>query len=349
MAAQCRAIFEAGGHRGLDPFGYRTVPGSRPRTLEPVAAEVEVVARIWAELVSRSTAQIAEGLDRDDVRHRVERPWTRDAVEAIARRGRFYLGYVTHRRGLEERPGRHPAIIDEETWRDGVAGMRRRVRGVVQRSSRHRTYLLAGLLHCGSCGKRLHGQAATSRGREWRYYRCRGCSASAVVADVVEGELCERISEAVLPANIIELAREQLRERLALPRDDGKLRRRLEQRRERLGQLFAWGDLTEAVYRRQRAEVERDLALLPDDDKLVLFDRHRGLMVSMAENVAAATPEQLRELILMLVERAETWDRGLGPVRWTGPARPFFAVVGVAPPDGFEPPTRSLGRCRSIH
>jgi hypothetical protein len=197
---------------------------------------------------------------------------------------------VTHRRGLEERPGRHRAILDEETWRDGVAGIRRRVRGVVQRSSRHRTYLLAGLLHCGKCGRRLHGQAATSRGKEWRYYRCRGCKASAVVADVVEGEVCERISKAVLPANIIELAREQLRERLALPRDDGKLRRRLAQRRERLGQLFAWGDLTEADYRRQRAEVERDLALLPDDDKLVLFDRQRGLMAGMAENVAAATP-----------------------------------------------------------
>ena len=69
----------------------------------------------------------------------------------------------------------------------------------------------------------------------------------------------------------------------------------------------------------------------------------------MAENVAAATPEQLRELILMLVERAETQGRGLGPFRWTGPARPFFAVVGVAPPDGFEPPTRTLGECRSIH
>ena len=84
--------------------------------------------------------------------------------------------------------------------------------------------------------------------------------------------------------------------------------------------------------------------MLPDDDKLVLFDRHRRLMVSMAENVAAATPEQLRELILMLVERAETRDRGLGPVRWTGPARPFFAVVGVAPPDGSGAPVNQRGR-----
>ena len=206
---------------------------------------------------------------------------------------------------------------------------RRRTAGGVPTSSGRRPGALAGLLHCGGCGKRLHGQAANSRGKEWRYYRCRGCSAPAVVADEVEAELCRRISRAVLPADIIELAREELRKRLALPRDDGKLRRRLEQRRERLSQLFAWGDLTEAEYRRQKTEVERDLTMLPDDDKLVLFDRHRRLMVSMAENVAAATPEQLRELILMLVERAETRDRGLGPVRWTGPARPFFAVVGA--------------------
>ena len=148
----------------------------------------------------------------------------------------------------------------------------------------------------------------------------------AVVADEVEAELCERIAKAVLPADIIELAREELRQRLALPRDDGKLRRRLEQRRERLSQLFAWGDLTEAEYRRQKAEVERDLAMLPDDDKLVLFDRHRGLMVSMAENVAAATPEQLRELILMLVERAETRDRELGPVRGRARLDPSSAL-----------------------
>ncbi len=28
---------------------------------------------------------------------------------------------------------------------------------------------------CSGCGKRLHGQAANSRGKEWRCCRCRGC------------------------------------------------------------------------------------------------------------------------------------------------------------------------------
>lgn len=90
-----------------------------------------------------------------------------------------------------------------------------------------------------------------------------------------------------------DVVHEKLPKRLALPRDDGKRRRRLEQRCERLTLLFTWGDLTEVEHRRQEAEVERDLTMLPDDDKLVLYDRHPRLVASMAENVAAATPEQL--------------------------------------------------------
>ena len=67
----------------------------------------------------------------------------------------------------------------------------------------------------------------------------------------------------------------------------------------------------------------------------------------------------LRELVALLVDRVETADRAVARVVWTAPARPFFvaaaaeaddrAAWGVAPPDGLEPPTRTLGRCRSIH
>jgi len=133
---------------------------------------------------------------------------------------------------------------------------------------------------------------------------------------------------------VIELAREELRKRrpcrgttggsAGASRSDASASRR----------SSPWGDLTEAEYRRQKTEVERDLLPIPDGDRLAPFDRHRRLMVSMAENVAGATPEMLREPTLMLVERAETRDRRLGPDRWTGPARTSFAVAGVAPPGG---------------
>ena len=46
-------------------------------------------------------------------------------------------------------------------------------------------------------------------------------------------------------------------------------------------------------------------------------------------------------------------DRRVREITIRMEARPFFADldggVPVAPPDGLEPPTRTLGRCRSIH
>jgi len=60
-----------------------------------------------------------------------------------------------------------------------------------------------------------------------------------------------------------------------------------------------------------------------------------------------------------LIARVETAERHVVRIVPTEPARPFLAwaehgaedetCAGVAPPDGLEPPTRTLGRCRSIH
>lgn len=337
MVNLTRSIFEAGGHRGLDPFGYRSIPGVKPRTLEVVPEEAAVVRRIWEELPTRSTQEIADRLNRDGVSHRVDRPWTRDAVKDIVRRGRFYLGYVRRGRdvGAEERPGRHEAILDEETWRDGVSGTRVRVRGERRRSIRHRIYLLAGIVH-HDCGRRMTGSTTLSRGQEWRYYRCRDCRRSTIDADSLEATVLGRVRTGVLPADAIDQAREALRARLDVPADHGKLRRRLQQRRDRLAQLYAWGDIDGASYQTQRREVERDLLMLPDEDKLVLFDRHRQVMVSMAANVDAATPEQLKELCGLLVESAVASSATDVDIEWTGPAMPFFDALVIAPPDGTE-------------
>lgn len=95
MVRLTHSIFEGGGYRGLDPFGYRTAPLLKPWTLEVIEHEADVIRCIWRELPVQSTEEIASGLNRDGIAHRAERPWTRDAVKDIVRRGRFYLGFVT--------------------------------------------------------------------------------------------------------------------------------------------------------------------------------------------------------------------------------------------------------------
>ena len=78
-------------------------------------------------------------------------------------------------------------------------------------------------------------------------------------------------------------------------------------------------------------------------------------MAAMAEAVDRATPTQRREVVRLLVERvvARNGTVSAAAITWTPPARPFFvgasSCVAGAPPDGLEPPTRTLGRCRSIH
>ena len=358
MTGLTRTIFESGGHRGADPFGYRTIRDhqgriAKPRTQEIVEPEAEVVRRIWRELPSKSTNQIAHDLQRDGVRRRVDEPWTRDAVKDIVRRGRFYLGFVVYRRGAEEHPGRHPAILDELTWAVARKAVDARSTGKDRRSLRRRTYLLSGIITC-CCGARLHGQTRSSRGLEWRYYLCRQCTAPAIPAEEAEAALIDRLREMLLPPAAVEVAREELRRRLTLPSrgaaDDA--RARLETRLTRLKAQFGWGDIAEVEYRANMEETRSQLALLPETDKVVTFDQVAGVVASLDTAMDTASPEQLKDLIKMLVQRVTTQQRAVATVEIVPAALPFFAprrnLLG-APPDGLEPPTQALGRPRSIH
>lgn len=118
------------------------------------------------------------------------------------------------------------------------------------------------------------------------------CNGRRVPADAAEAAALDAISEAVLPATVIEAAREQLRRRLAAPRDRlvDRQRTRLQTRLEQLRKQHEWADVSDAEYRAKRAETQRELAALPDSDKLLAFDRNRHVLTSMAANVEAATP-----------------------------------------------------------
>jgi hypothetical protein len=64
-----------------------------------------------------------------------------------------------------------------------------------------------------------------------------------------------------------------------------KSRRRLSGSSKCPGYGKIWGDLTEAEY------------------KVILFDRHRKVVETMAANLAKATPEQQTDLVRLSVER----------------------------------------------
>src|SRR5207253_2694522 len=127
--------------------------------------------------------------------------------------------------------------------------------------------------HCAVCGRRMNGQARVSRARTWRYYVCRSFDTKSARADEVEHALLDAVTTMRLPERSIEAARQELLNRLNVPSKPAasNLRARLQQRLTRLLQLYSWGDLPEAEYRRE-AQSTRDLiATLPDADKVVSF------------------------------------------------------------------------------
>ncbi len=324
----------------------------RPRSLEIVESEAEIVRRVWRDLVTTPTNKIAKTLQAEGVKRRTDEPWTKDAVKDIVRRGRFYVGNVVYRRGEDERDGRHPAILDEATWAAGRKAADARLRKTDQSSRAHRTYLLTGILEC-SCGRRLHGQTRSSRGREWKYYLCRDCGRKAMATTDADQAVLARLRRIILPPAIIETSRGELRRRLALPSRGAsdELRARLELRLDRLKQQFEWGDIEAPEYRAKMQATQAELALLPEPDKVLTFDAVAAVVESLRTAIGGASPEQLRELIGMLVERIRVTEDGEYEIEPVPAARPFFArgSLLLAPPDGLEPPTQALGRPRSIH
>jgi DNA invertase Pin-like site-specific DNA recombinase len=352
MSAMLHRTFEDGRHRGHDPYGYRSERDEfgrvvHPRQLVVVPEEADVVRQIWRELQHRSFDDLTRLLNAQGILHRSGHVWTRDAVKDIWRRGRVYLGYVVEKRGLDERPGHHEPILDEETYRATLAGVRARTR-TGKKPGRFRLYLLRGAIYC-RCGARMRGEARVQRGNERRYYRCpragqqvvqlvdgqpATCHERLVPADAAEKIVLNAISRAVLPADVIEAARDELQRRLQVPHDSltGRQRARLQQRLEQLRKQHEWSDITDEDYRAKRAETLEELSLLPDSDKLVAFDRNRKIMTSMAANVSASTPQQQAELVQMLVGEVVASGGKVSErdVTWTPPARPFFAEVAAA-------------------
>lgn len=305
-----RLLFEDGRHRGNPPRGYRNGKDStNRRTLEIDEPQAARVRQMVAMMADRSYSEIAQAMTADGY------PMTTAAVKDVARRLRVYLGFVVARRGLDERPGKHPPLITDHEYRAAIAGIRQRTHAG-RRPKAHRIYLLSGVLHC-VCGSRMRGEARVSRGQEWRYYLCRSCSASSVPAEAAEAAVLRRLARLpLLTRSTLDRAEQAAQARITSPVATltGKQRERLERSIANLRKQHEWGDITDAEYRRGLAEKQAELARLPDPDRVVAFRDTRRVVESMAELIADGGPLARQRLIRLAVERAIAVDRRVAKV-----------------------------------
>ena len=226
------------------PYGYLK-DSSNPKNwiIDPVASEV--VKRIFQEVKSgKSLSEIAKGLENDKIfkpdRHRIEiglksissSPnvetlpyfWTRETLSAILGREE-YLGHTvnlrTRKKSYKDKrkvdnpkedwlifKNTHEAIIDQETF-DIVQKMRSHKRSNQRYKNRagHEN-LFAGLVFCGTCGRKHYFCPQEKNGLNHDHYKCSGyrkpidgCEnphyiQKSALIEIVSGKLRQTIQEA---------------------------------------------------------------------------------------------------------------------------------------------------------
>ena len=192
------------------PYGYLKAPNNPKNwVVDPVASEV--VKRIFQEAKSgKSLSEISKGLENDKIfkpdRHRIEiglKPissspnvetlpyfWTRETLSAILGREE-YLGHTvnlrTRTKSYKDKrkvdnpkedwlifKNTHEAIIDQETF-DIVRKMRNHKRSNQRYKNRagHEN-LFAGIVFCGTCGRKHYFCPQEKNGLNHDHYKCSG-------------------------------------------------------------------------------------------------------------------------------------------------------------------------------
>ena len=75
------------------------------------------------------------------------------------------------------------------------------------------------------------------------------------------------------------------------------------------------------------------------DSNVLAFDRTGEQLLPVATIIRETTPEHQTALIRHIVERVTVTDGAVTGIELRPEARPFYAGLVMAPPDGLEPPT----------
>lgn len=248
--------------------------------------------------------------------------------------------------------GAIPRIIDDETWTE----VQRRMDDHSKRPARKNSYLLAGLIRCGECGKPMYGATITSKGHTYVRYICAGkrdpqinCAARNCAAEQVDGYVRRCLTEYYLRDDMIEIvAREYCAAKRPLEMDP---RTELERERVLVAQkidravtaLLETDVPSDALKTRLReleahkAELDQTLASLPAR----VVPRVEDVIGAMRRDAARILeyPDALRRIVARYVEQVVVFDGSI-EVTWRLPSSP-------SDPDGKNPNDGGGSGCNS--
>lgn len=251
----------------LRPLGYHADWSVCP-------AQAKVVRWLFAEYATGRYAvhALVAQLNQEKT---LDRRWSSSSVYKVLHNS-TYLGLVADGPSGATYPGQHKPIIDQEVWDAAHHVFAANASNPRTHAETLRTYLLAGLLRCSSCGHTLRASTLINRRgdkvHEYPRYqeigRWKGADCpqpqDTVQAHVPEGQVYRLLAGIPLDGDVIARIEELAAE--PAPEEDelGRKRAALNARRKRINSLFEYGGIDDDEYRTKLEEIKQELAALPD-------------------------------------------------------------------------------------
>jgi site-specific DNA recombinase len=336
------------------PYGYRYQPGGpgQPSAWVAVPEEAAVVEQmfVWYTQEPITLGEVARRLNQRHIPSPQGKAWSASTVGRLLRqpayKGRaYYQRHQTDYSGLGQprrqgqgrlrfprytpRPAEEwiavqvPALIDEAMWH--AAQERLEMNARFARRNARRSYLLRGLLVCGTCGYTLQGRSQ----REMVYYTCphggvhcppdiphHTCS---LRGDLVEPLIWQALADLLREPQRIQQAWQALQAEQASPGEVQRWQQRqslLCKQRQRLLDAYQAGALSlEELIERQNPldielqELKQHLAQAPSQPPLLLSLETFTQRIEQA--LAASDVETRQEVLRLLIERIVVTDEAL--------------------------------------
>lgn len=330
------------------PYGYNKTKIGKDHSLEINEDEAEVVRLIFKMYTKegQTPGAIIRRLNEMGVKAPRGEKWVKDTIRAILR-NEHYIGNVVFNRVKKttliengERvvkritqpteevivaEGKHPAIIDEETWEAA--------RALVAKNPRHKhTFALrnplSAIIVCGKCGKAMHQHTYKHAADR---YECRTrprCFKSVKVTELYDAVL-RTLEEGELPALMLKVQNDDGNATKIQQRLLTKLEKQLvefEEQEEKQFELLETGVYTQDLFERRnhvlrakmeacRTEIYKTKQSMPKSvdyaERLVALQK--AIEIFKDEN---ATPEEQNKLLRAIIERIEyNGEPSTGPDR----------------------------------
>ena len=325
---------------GNAPLGYKIVD----KHYEIDEAEAVIVRKIFT--------MASEGYSYNDIIHELNRcgyktktgkPFGKNSLYEILRNPRYKGTYIFNRRAKRTSKNTRnnhkykpeseqiiiedgvPAIVSKELWEKANAA--RKYMSKANTGAKHK-YLLSGLIYCGECGCKMHGNYRNRESGEYTTYRCNNqatrldCKSREMRAEPLEAfvinSLCEHFFDSKNIDVITEEVNRKLREEINAGREEIKAARYslagLQTARNNLVEAISehgYSKILSGKLKEIEEQIERYEKMISDDDSRASdFRITREDVVSRIEKLRDCMKnpdnvEQTRILLHQYIERIE--------------------------------------------